>query len=146
MSLRIPFFQIGPEAYLYPNKVQTAGDRKLAEEPVRQWCAHELIRAYGISIASIELERAVRMGSRPHWIDILVSCNGKPVAVVECKTPSERNLKKGMAQALSYADAPEIGAEFAVVTNGTDWQVRRRIQGKWCTVPDLPREIDQNGK
>src|SRR5258706_10790323 len=104
MSLRIPFSQISPESYLYPDKVKAAGDRKQAEEPVRQWCAYELIRAYCISITSIELERRVRMGSRPHWIDILVSREGRPLVVVECKKPSERNLKKGMAQALSYAD------------------------------------------
>src|SRR6266508_1864144 len=48
-----------------------------------------------------------------------------------------------MDQAMSYADAPNIQAEFALVTNGKDWQVKRRIQGKWCAVPHLPREIDR---
>jgi hypothetical protein len=47
-----------------------------------------------------------------------------------------------MEQAISYADAPEIQAEFAVVTNGKDWQVKRRVKAQWCAVPDLPREID----
>ena len=145
MSLRRPFSEISPAAYLYPDRVKTAGDRKQPEEPVRQWCAFELIRAYGISITNIDFERPVRMGSRPHWIDILVSRDGKPSVVVECKKPSGGNLDKAMEQAISYADAPEIQAEFAVVTNGTEWRVKRRIQGKWCVVPDLPREIDRTG-
>jgi len=85
------------------------------------------------------------MGSRPHWIDILVSREGKPSVVVECKKPADGKTDKAMEQAVSYADAPEIQAEFAVVTNGTEWRVKRRIQGKWCVVPDLPREVDHNG-
>jgi hypothetical protein len=49
-----------------------------------------------------------------------------------------------MEQGVSYADAPEIQAEFVVFTNGEDWQVKRRIQGKWCVVPDLPRDLDRH--
>jgi predicted type IV restriction endonuclease len=141
MWMRLPYFEISPDAYLYPEKVKESV-RKQPEEPVRQWCAYELVRAYGISVANIEFERPVRMGSRPHWIDILVLRDGKPSVVVECKKPSDRKAEKAMEQAVSYADAPDIRAEFAVVTNGTDWQVKRRIQGIWCPVPDLPREID----
>lgn len=140
----MPFYQIMPAAYLYPDKVKAASDRKQLEEPVRQWCAYELIRTYGIAVINIEFERPVRMGSRPHWIDILVSREGKPSVVVECKKPSDRNADKALEQAVSYADAPEIQAEFAVVTNGKDWQVKRRILGKWCAVPDLSREVDQH--
>src|SRR5437667_457000 len=140
---RLAFFKVKPDAYLYPDQVQVAGTRKQLEEPVRQWCAHELIRSYGISVANIEFERPVRMGSRNHWIDILVSREGKPSMVVECKKQSDQRADKGMDQALSYADAPEIRAEFAVFTNGKEWHVQRRIAGKWTPVPDLPREIDR---
>ena len=145
MPLLKPFYEVSPDAYLYPEKVKEAGSRKQLEEPVRQWCAYELIRAYGIAVTNIEFERPVRMGSRPHWIDILVSREGKPSVVVECKKASDRNAAKAMEQSVSYADAPGIQAEFPVFTNGTDWQVKRRIQGKWCAVPDLPRVVDQNG-
>ena len=40
--------------------------------------------------------------------------------------------------------APEIQAEFVVFTNCKDWHVQRRIQEGWCTMPDLPREIDRH--
>jgi hypothetical protein len=139
----MPFFEINPDTYLYPDKVKTTGKRKRHEEPVRQWSAHELIRVYGIAVTNIEFERPVRMGSTIHRIDILISREGKPYVVVECNKPSDRNASKAMDQALSYADAPDIQAEFAIFTNGKDWQVKRRILGKWCSVPDLPREIDR---
>jgi hypothetical protein len=142
MPTRLPFFEVEANAYLFPEKVRGTVVRKKPEEPVRQWCAYELIRAYGISISNIEFERSVRMGSRPHWIDILVSREGRPFVVVECKRASVTNLEEAMEQALSYADAPEIRAEFAVVSNGEDWRVKRRVNDQWCAVPDLPREID----
>jgi len=139
---RSPFYQVSPDAYLYQDRVKISGTRKRLEEPVRQWCAHELIRAYGIKASNIEFERPVRMGSRNHWIDILVSNDGRPSVVVECKAPSNRKADEGMDQALSYADAPEIRAEYVVFTNGTDWHVQRRVNGRWCSVADLPRELD----
>jgi len=143
--LRLPFFHLSADAYLYPGKVKATGARKQLEEPVRQWCAYELIRAYGIPVNSIEFERPVRMGSSPHYIDILVSREGKPAVVLECKKLTDQDAEKGMAQAISYADAPELRAEFAVYTNGKDWHVKRRINERWCAVPDLPEHIHWHG-
>jgi hypothetical protein len=143
----LPFFQISPDAYLYPEKVKHAGARKQLEEPVRQWCGYELIRAYGVAVTDIEFERPVRMGSRSHWIDILISRGGKPAVVVECKKPSDRNLEKGMEQALSYADAAEIRAEFACndikaptvvqqVSRGLrEYVLSRNLQNPFCNQP-----------
>ncbi len=50
-----------------------------------------------------------------------------------------------MAQAISYAYAQNIRAEFAVYTNGDAWHVKRRIREKWVSVPDLPKGVDQDG-
>jgi hypothetical protein len=59
------------------------------------------MRVYGRSINNLEFERSVRMGSRSHWIDILISRDGQPAAVVECKRVSETKLEKAMEQAIS---------------------------------------------
>jgi hypothetical protein len=79
---RKPIYHLRKEAYLFPDQVQRSDERKQLEEPVRQWCAHELIRAYGIMVSDLELERPVRMGSRngskSHRIDILVLRDGSP--------------------------------------------------------------------
>jgi hypothetical protein len=136
-----PFYKIKPDAYLFREKVKNSLSRKQLEEEVRQWCAHELLRAYGLVVSEIEFERSIQMGATQHFIDILVSRGGLPIVVVECKRLGYTNAERAVKQALSYADCN--GAEFAVYTNGVEWQVRRRIQGKWCVVPDLPKGIDQ---
>jgi hypothetical protein len=48
-----------------------------------------------------------------------------------------------MDQAISYANAQEIQAEFAVYTNGTVWNVQRRINGKWIPIPDIPHRSSE---
>ncbi len=135
------FYEVNKAAYLFPAHSQPASDRDNPEEPVRQWCAYELIRAYGIPVSDIEFERPVRVGSKTYRIDILVSPGRVPRLVVECKEPNHAKAPEGMGQAISYADAQEIQAEFAVYTNGKVWQVKRRIRGKWIAVPDLPTPI-----
>jgi hypothetical protein len=135
---RKQFYDIGKQAYLFPGQCQLDGERNNLEEPVGQWCAHELIRAYGICITDIEFERQVKVGSKSYRIDILVSRRGEPWAVVECKEPGYTKHEGGMAQAISYAAAQEIKAEFAVYTNGNAWNVQRCLHGQWVPVPDIP--------
>lgn len=118
-----------------------AGERERPEEAVRQWCAYELMRAYGISISELEFERQAKVGSKAYRIDIVVSRRGIPWVVVECKEPDHKKSSEGMAQAISYADAQEIQATFAVYTNGTVWHVKRRVSEQWVAVPDLPLNI-----
>lgn len=142
---RSGFYKVGSTAFLFPAQSHPESERDNPEEPVRQWCAYELIRAYGISIGDIEFERQVRVGSKIYRIDILVSQNGRPWAVVECKEPSYTKHEDAMAQAISYADGQEIQAEFAIYTNGQMWHVRRRIQGQWAPVPDIPAPISGQG-
>jgi hypothetical protein len=44
----------------------------------------------------------------------------------------------GLNQAISYACAVSISAEYAVYTNGTAWRVKRFVDGEWIGVPDIP--------
>jgi len=136
--MRQPFYEIQTDAYLFPSKVTKSETRANLEEPVRQWCAHELLRAYGIPVSQIEFEREVRVGSRCYRIDVLISKDGNPWAVIECKEPSYSKHEVGIEQARSYANAHEINAEFIIYTNGDIWRVQRRIGSDWVAVPDLP--------
>lgn len=136
--MRIPIYPIPRAAYLFQSSPEVIGDLNSKEEPVRQWCAFELIRAYGITIGDLNFEEKVRVGSKTYRIDILIRRNGIPWIVVECKEPKFSNHDHGLAQAVSYAGAETISAEYAVYTNGTAWQVKRRVDREWNAVPDLP--------
>ena len=142
---REPFYDIDRNAYLFPNQLPQSEGRNYPEEEVRQWCAHELLRAYGIKITDIQFEYPVKVGSKKYSIDILVLHGKKPTAVVECKLRGHTKHAEAMAQTVSYADAQSIRAEFAVYTNGDVWHVRRRVREQWVPLPDLPVAIDQNG-
>ncbi len=136
--MRLPLYPIPAETYLYPAKLSAQGVPNTKEEPVRQWCAFELIRAYGIKVADLSFEQEVRIGSKTYRIDILVKRNGLPWIVVECKEPKHTKPEEGLEQAVSYAGSVKIMAEYAVYTNGTAWQVKRRIENEWTAVPDIP--------
>ena len=137
MPSRAPFYQIDREAYLFASQL-IGGDNKQPEEEVRQWCAFELIRAYGYSVTDLTFEHEVKVGSKSYRIDILVKRNGAPWIVVECKEQKHRKPAIGLEQAVSYADAQSVRAEFAVYTNGSAWNVRRRVDYRWVPVVDIP--------
>lgn len=138
--MRRRFYKIPEPAYLFQEQVIRNGTRDQPEEQVRQWCAFELIRAYGVSVTDIEFERTVRIGSKRPRIDILVSRDKRPWLVVECKKQEDTKPEDSMAQAISYADSQGIGAEFVVCTNGDYWWVKRRVGSSWVAVPDIPRQ------
>jgi hypothetical protein len=143
---RRPFYEIAKENYLFPSKSRPDGDRNTPEELVRQWCLFELMRAYGISISDIEFERPVRVGSKNYRIDILVLQDGKPWIVIECKEQNHAKHDDGMAQAVSYAKAQEIQAQFAVYTNGHTWLVQRYYREQWLPVPDIPITVGEQAQ
>lgn len=140
---RKAFYEVPPATYLFPTLCQRTGDQRHPEEPVRQWCAYELMRAYGVAITELEFERQVRVGSKTYRIDILVSRNGSPWVVVEGKERGHKNHAGGMKQAISYADAQGVKAEFALYTNGQVWHVQRRVQDRWIPVADLPTQVTE---
>ncbi len=139
------FYEVNKDAYLFPSQLKKGTNRVQREEPVRQWCAYELIRAYGIDILDMTFEHPVRVGSKKYHIDILVSRRGAPWLVVECKESGHKKHDEGMEQAVSYASAQEIQAEFAVYTNGQVWHVKRRIRDQWIAVPDFPHQNTPSG-
>lgn len=141
--LRHRFYDVPGPAYLFRSTPDASDQRKVLEEPIRQWCAFELIRAYGILVTDIVFEHPVKVGSKQYRVDIVVKRNNFPWIVVECKEPGYAKHDNAIAQAISYADAREIQAEFAVYTNGAEWLVSRKVQSAWVAVPDLPTNPTQ---
>lgn len=136
--MRLPFYSVQQGAYLFAAKLAQHGGINAKEEPVRQWCAFELIRAYGLTISDLSFEEEVRVGSKTYRIDILVRRNGLPWIVIECKEPKHKKHEEGLEQAISYAVSVNVSAEYAIYTNGTAWQVKRKIEGEWNAVADIP--------
>jgi hypothetical protein len=131
------YYHVPVPAFLF-GKAPDEGVDPTPEEKVRQWCAFELIRAYGVSVARLEFEHQVKVGSKTYRIDILVKRDGIPWLVVEVKEPNHRNPSAAVGQAISYADAQGMDAEFVLYTNGSTWIVRRKVGREWVEVPDLP--------
>jgi hypothetical protein len=141
--MRTSFYEVPERAWLFRQAacgVQEATQKLLPEEQVRQWCLHELIRAYGVSVCRLDVEWPVKVARerKPNRIDIVILLNGKPYVVVECKARSETQHESAMGQSVNYASLPDVSAEFAVYTNGEVWWVRRRVRGQWIEVPDIP--------
>jgi hypothetical protein len=135
---RLPLYPIPPDAYLFKTPRTDPAKRTQLEEPVRQWSAFELMRAYGFNISDLRFEYPVKIGSKPKWIDILVLRRNRPWIVVECKEPSFAKHQVGLDQAISYANNEAIRAEFVIYTNGHTWKVQRRIQEEWSDILDIP--------
>ena len=134
--LRKEFYDVPLTAFLF-EKPKTVDSIK-PEERVRQWCVHELLRAYGYSITDLTFEHPVKVGSKKYRIDILINRSGKPFIVIECKKLDFKQHASGVEQAISYANAPQIKADYAIYTNGSVWLVKRFINGRWASVADIP--------
>lgn len=135
--VRSDFYCVDVKAWLFAKPAEDAGRGK-PEEEVRQWCIYELMRTYGVFIDNIQVERPVRVGTRTHRADIVVLREDRPYIVIECKSRRTRKHDEAMNQAISYATASDMNAEFAVYTNGDVWWVRRRILERWVPVSDIP--------
>lgn len=142
---RCPFYLVPQSAYIFVAPPEPDAKSEKPEEAVRQWCAFELMRAYGFSVNDLNFETQVQIGSKSYRIDILVLRNGTPWIVVECKAPNATS-NNAIEQAISYADSSRIQAEYVLFTNGSDWQVRRRLKGQWEPVLDLPsKRFEKDG-
>lgn len=131
------YYEVPKSAWLF-TPAPLDGTPASLEEPVRQWCAHELIRAYGYRVIDLTFEHVVKVGSKNYRMDILIHRHGRPFAVVECKEPKFKQHDKALAQAISYAAARELRCEVVLYTNGATWLVQRQIGEHWSPVLDLP--------
>jgi hypothetical protein len=126
-----PFYTITENCYLFARK---AGP----EEDVRQWTLFELIRYYGYSIGQMKIEKAVQYSTRKGFIDILIYINDKPFIVIECKRQKGYSKKKDhMKQAISYASADSIQADFCVFSDENVCQFQRKTAAGWFNIPPI---------
>lgn len=130
------YFKINPDAYLF-DKQDTP------EERIRQWALFELISYFGYNINDITTELPVKVGRRTHYADIVITSDNKPLVVVECKRVEDEKYKDGIEQAISYASAKNISAPFAILTNGNQWLVKRKVKNDWKSIPDIPMNFSK---
>lgn len=105
----------------------------------------ELIRYYGYSIEQIKVEKSVQYGTRRGFIDIIVYLDDKPFIVIECKRKTGCNKNKDhMKQAISFANADSIQAEYCVFTYGNIWQVKRKTAAGWVNYPNISKLKNNN--
>ncbi len=139
--MRSKFYIVPKNAWLLRHGASDSGPNAVEnEEDVRQWCLHELLRHYGVRIHDISVEYPVRVARerKANRADIVICRNNKPYVVIECKARGETKHDEAMQQAVNYASLPEVGAEFAVYTNGDKWWVRRWIRREWVEIADIP--------
>lgn len=130
---RKSFYQVDRSAWLF-NPAQPG-----PEEEVRQWCLHELLRAYGVDIRRIKTECKVKVGRKYHRADIVIhDAENNPYCVIECKALGDKKLGAAMDQAISYAQAGKWKPQFALSTNGESWLIKRKLGDTWLSVLDLP--------
>lgn len=91
---------------------------------------------------SIKIEKT--LGARS---DILISRNGKPLAIIETKGPTHDLTDEDAQQAISYARLLAAIAPFAIVTNGRDTRVYD-VPAEKLTQVDNPQESiwNKNGQ
>lgn len=126
-----PFYEVAPHTYLFQKQ-------ETPEEKVRQWAAFELLSTYGYHINDLQFEKPVKVGRRTHYADIVIYRNQKPLIAIECKRMDDTKRDDGIKQAISYATAFEVQAEFAVHTNGITWDVYRNNDNNWVSIIDIP--------
>lgn len=109
--------------------------RKQNEEETRRWCVDILKSAMGYKGSEIETEFTV-LGSR---VDIALKDGEEVFMVIECKAATFNLNNAAIKQASRYAVA--LGAEWAVVTNGHNWQLYRVVPTKGLE-PDVIQIFD----
>lgn len=109
--------------------------RRQNEEETRRWCVDILKSAMGYKGSEIETEFTV-LGSR---VDIALKDGDEVFMVIECKAANFNLNTAAVNQASRYAVA--LGAEWAVVTNGHNWQLYRVVPTKGIE-PDVIQIFD----
>lgn len=107
------------------------------EEWVRQHLAHYLCGNLGYPAIRLLLEHRVQVGRHSRRYDLVVLGRDlAPMMLVECKAPTEKLDEEVWWQALCYDQ--HQAADFLVITNGLEMQIRMRRAGGWQVVLGLP--------
>jgi len=129
-------YVIDENNYLFKNKIKKT-KKRLPEESVRQWTLFELMSTYGYLITDITIEEKTRDHGGTYFADIVVRKENEKFAVIECKRHKRNNRETALKQAKSYAD--DLGAKYAVYTDGNEWLVEKKSGETWFPVLHLPK-------
>ena len=89
------------------------------EEWVRQHFINYLINHLGYSRSLISVEQGLKYHVLAKRSDIVVFTNlGKPLLLIECKSPEQRLGQKVMEQAMMYNKT--VNANYLIITNGVE--------------------------
>jgi hypothetical protein len=111
------------------------------EEWVRQHLAHYLCEILGYPTIRVLMEHKVQMGRHSRRFDLVVLGRDlTPMMLVECKAPAEKLDDEVWWQALCYNQ--HIAADFVVITNGLEMQIRMRSANGWQVVLGLPARAE----
>lgn len=126
------------------------------EEYVRQEIEKSLVREYRYPREEIGVQFRIKLGSRPHWADIVVFPEGAPHkqehawAIVECKRADIKSddKREGVPQLQSYL-AASVNAEFGMWTNGLERLCFHKVSSsgtvEFVEILDIPvkgRDLD----
>jgi len=107
------------------------------EEWVRQQLAHYLVNYLGYPKNRLVIEKRLGVGVDSKRTDLLVvSKDGAPMVLVECKSPHTVLRGEVWWQVSGYE--MQITAPVVAITNGLEMEVRQRAPQGWLTLPALP--------
>jgi hypothetical protein len=110
------------------------------EEWVRQNFIQWMVKCNGIPLASIAVEKTLKLGEQTRRFDVLVyDGQTEPWIMVECKSMDVKLDGSTLMQILSYHLT--IPVEYLVITNGIECYVAQKKNGTAEWVPFFPKYL-----
>lgn len=131
------FSRAGKDAYLDP--IRQILIEATPEEAVRQELLERLFGELAVPVTAIEVEYVLsksRGRSRRRADVVIMGADGSPLMVLECKAPRVLLHDRVLEQVLTYAE--ELGAPFAGMYNGRDFECLTRTASCWQRVVGFP--------
>jgi hypothetical protein len=99
-----------------------------------------MVKRNGIPLASIAVEKTLKLGEQTRRFDLLVyDKQTQPWMMVECKSMDVKLDGSTLMQILSYHLA--IPVEYLVITNGIECHVAQKKNGTAEWVPFFPKYL-----
>ncbi len=106
------------------------------EEWVRRHVIAFLSESAGVAAANICQEYPVDLNGAHQRADIVVTCGGQPLMLVECKAPGVAVCGSTLDQAFRYNAV--AGARYVMLTNGLDHYLYEVAGGEYIPLKDFP--------
>ena len=108
------------------------------EEWVRQHFVNFLVEHRGCPMSLMKIERGMKMNGMNFRTDIVVhSSQGRPVALVECKSPQVKIDQSTLDQTFLYDRV--LQADYILMTNGIHHHCYRIDKNELIAMNEIPR-------